>query len=324
MARGDAMMSSSMQTLVDDYLAMRGELGFNVEGQHWLLRSFARYADQIEHSGPVSIDLAVRWALLSRPGDPARAERRLGVVRQFARHRAVFEPETEIPPAGFIGRIPRRNRQPHIYSDEEISAFLRECDRLLPRGGLRPRTYVAFFSLLASTGLRLSEARRLERRDVDLDQALLTVRAGKFRKARLVPLHPTSVQALAAYALRRDAFRNAQASKFFFRTEQAPLLQLAAVEKTFSRLRERLGWSSDGRAGRPRIHDLRHTFAVRRLLRWYEAGVEVDRKVLALSTYLGHANVTDTYWYLSAVPELLAVISERFEQFARGERDGGA
>ena len=318
------MTPSSMLAQVDDYLAMRGELGFDVESQRWHLRDFARYAEQVEHRGPVSTDLAVRWALLSRPGDPARAERRLGAVRQFARYRAVFEPETEIPPAGSIGRIPRRNRQPHIYSDEEIAALLRECDRLLPRGGLRPRTYVAFFSLLASTGLRLSEARLLERRDVDLDRSLLTVRAGKFRKDRFVPLHPSSVQPLSAYARRRDAFRSAPPSEFFFRTERAPLLQRAAVEKTFSRLRERLGWSSHGRAGRPRIHDLRHTFAVRRLLRWYVDGVEVDRKVLALSTYLGHSKVTDTYWYLSAVPELLAVISERFKQFAEAESERGA
>lgn len=318
------MTPSNMLAQVDDYLAMRGKLGFDVESQRWHLRNFARYAEQVEHLGPVSTDLAVRWALLSRPGDPARAERRLSAVRQFARYRAVFEPETEIPPPGFFGRIPRRKRQPHIYSDAEIFALLRECDRLLPVGGLRPRTYVALFSLLASTGLRLSEARHLERRDVDLDQGLLIVRAGKFRKARLVPLHPTSVQSLAAYALRRDAFRNAPASEFFFRTEQAPLLQLAAVEKTFARMRERLDWSADGRAGRPRIHDLRHTFAVRRLLRWYEAGVEIDRKVLALSTYLGHAKVTDTYWYLSAVPELLAVVSERFKQFAQAEPERDA
>jgi integrase len=179
-----------------------------------------------------------------------------------------------------------------------------------------------FFSLLASTGLRLSEARHLYRRDVDLDQGLLIVRAGKFHKTRLVPLHPTSVQALATYARWRDSFRNDPPSEFFFRTERAPRLQRAAVEKTFSRLRERLGGSPRGRTRGPRIHDFRHTFAVRRLLRWYEDGVDVDRKILALSTYLGHAKVTDTYWYLSAVPELMAVTAERFEQFARGDRGG--
>jgi len=147
------------------------------------------------------------------------------------------------------------------------------------------------------------------------------VRAGKFGKSRLVPLHPSSVQALARYVRQRDAFRFAPRSEFFFRTDHAPALQRAAVEKTFSRLRDRLRWTSQGRVRRPRIHDLRHTFAVRRLLRWYEEGTDLDRKMLALSTYLGHAKVTDTYWYLSAVPELMAITSRRFAQFARREQE---
>lgn len=317
------MTPESFLVLVDDYLAMRRDLGFDAEGLRWLLRDFARYAEQIEHRGPITLDLAVRWALSSRPGDPARAERRLRAVRQFARYRTAFDPATEVPPAGLFGRIPRR-KQPHIYSDEEISALLQECRRLQPLGGLRPATYAAFFSLLASTGLRLSEACRLERRDVDLSKGLLTVRQGKFRKSRLVPLHPSAVQALTRYAAKRDACRDSPRSEFFFRTDGRPALGRAAVEKTFSRLRDRLGWTSHGRARRPRIHDLRHTVAVRRLLRWYEEGTDVDRKILALATYLGHAKVTDTYWYLSAVPELMAVTSQRFERFARKEREGAS
>jgi integrase len=305
--------------LVDDYLALRRSLGFDVEKLRWLLRDFARYTERIEHRGPITVDLTVQWALSSGPGDPARAERRLWAVRQFARHRAAFDSSTEVPPAGLLGRIPRR-KQPHIYSDAEISALLRECRRLSPRGGLRPTTYVTFFSLLASTGLRLSEARRLERRDVDLSHGLLTIRMSKFRKSRLVPLHPTSVQALTGYAARRDAFPDVPRSEFFFRTDRAPALKRAAIEKTFSRVRNRLGWTAHGRARRPRIHDLRHTFAVRRLLRWYAEGAEVDRKILALATYLGHAKVTDTYWYLSGVPELMAFTSQRFEHFAQRER----
>ena len=307
-------------TLVEDYLAMRRNLGFDVERLRWLLRDFARFIGRIEHRGPITVDLATRWALSSRSSDPARAARRLWAVRQFARHLAAFDPATEIPPAGLFGRIARRN-QPHIYSDAEITALLQECNRLQPRDGLRPRTYVALFSLLASSGLRLSEACRLHRHDVDLRKGLLTVREGKFRKSRLVPLHPTTVQALIRYVARRDASRGTQPSEFFFHTDRATALERAAVEKTFSRLRDRLGWTTHGRAGRPRIHDLRHTFAVRRLLRWYEEGAEVNRKILALATYLGHAKVTDTYWYLSAVPELMAVTAQRFEHFAQPQQE---
>ena len=136
--------------LVEDYLAMRRNLGFDVERMRWLLRDFARFIGRIEHRGPITVDLATRWALSSRSPDPARAERRLWAVRQFARHLAAFDPATEIPPAGLFGRVARRN-QPHIYSDAEITALLQECSRLQPRDGLRPRTYVALFSLLAST-----------------------------------------------------------------------------------------------------------------------------------------------------------------------------
>lgn len=315
------MTSPSFLSLVDDYLVYRRGLGFSLETPAWLLRDFARYADRVGHRDPLTTELAVRWALSSRSKDPAQAARRLAAVRQFMRYRALLDPATEVPPLGLLGSVPRR-RQPHIYSEAELAALLGQASLLLPRRGLRPRTYVAFFSLLASTGLRLSEACQLERGDVDLKAGVLTVRAGKFRKARLVPLHPSATRALARYAAERNAC--CDGSGRFFRTERAPALTCAAVEKTFSRIRQRLGWTAQGRAGRPRIHDLRHTFAVRRLLRWYEESTELERKLLALSTYLGHAKVSDTYWYLTGVPELLAIAAQRFERFARDEQGGGS
>jgi integrase len=159
--------------------------------------------------------------------------------------------------------------------------------------------------------------------DVDLPNGVLTVRESKFRKSRLVPLHASATDALARYAAHRATCCKASRTGAFFRTERSPALTRAAVEKTFSRLRQRLGWTTDGRARRPRIHDMRHTFAVRRLLRWYEDGADIDRKILALATYLGHAKVTDTYWYLSGVPELMAMAARRFERFVREEQERG-
>jgi integrase len=181
---------------------------------------------------------------------------------------------------------------------------------------------VVFFSLLACTGLRVSEACRLADEDVDLHVGVITVREGKFRKARLVPLHPTTTAALARYAAERDA--RCEGPGQFFRTERAPALQKDTVEKTFGRIRKRLGWTAVGRARQPRIHDLRHSFAVRRLLRWYEQRADVDRKLLALSLYLGHAHVSDTYWYLTGVPELMAITAKRFERFASDSEAGEA
>jgi integrase len=313
------MSSAGWLSLVEEYLSARRGLGFALEQPAYLLRDFARYADAVRHQGPLTTELAVRWARASRSGSSAQAVRRLGAVRQFARYRALLDPATEVPPLGLLGRLPRRP-QPHIYSDAELDALLDQASRLLPRRGLRPRTYVAFFSLLISTGLRLSEACRLAVEDVDLTAGVLTVREGKFRKTRLVPLHPSTTAALARYAAERDACCNGPGR--FFRTERSPALHKDTVEKTFGRIRKRLGWTADGRARQPRIHDLRHSFAVRRLLRWYEEGADLDRKLLALSTYLGHAHVSDTYWYLTGVPELLAITAKRFEGFVQDGRGG--
>lgn len=310
------MTCTSWRALVEEYLSVRRGLGFALEQPSYLLRDFARYADAIGHHGPLTTELAVRWAQASRSNDPAQAIRRLGAVRQFARYRALVDPATEVPPPGLLGRLPRRP-QPHIYSDAELAALLEQASLLLPRRGLRPRTYVTFFSLLACTGLRLSEACQLAIKDVDLNGGVITVREGKFRKACLVPTHPSTTETLARYAAERDA--RCSGPGRFFRTERNPGLDKEAVEKTFARIRQRLGWTAEGRARQPRIHDLRHSFAVRRLLGWYQEGADVDRKLLALSTYLGHAHVSDTYWYLTGVPELMAIAAERFERFANTE-----
>lgn len=307
------MSNSSMLSSVEEYLAFRRGLGFDLKSPAWSLRAFARYARQTGHHGPITLDLATRWALASRSSGLAHAARRLGIIRSFARHRVLIDPATEIPPVGLLGPIPRR-KQPHIYSEDEICALLQQASQLLPRGGLSPKTYVAFFSLLFSTGLRMSEACRLTCSDVDLGRGLLTIRGTKFRKSRWVPLHPSTTRALTGYALQRNATVRNDVTGYFFRTERVPILTTAAVEKAFARMRRRLHWSAQGRARRPRLHDARHTFAVRRLLRWYQEGADVGQKILALSTYLGHAKVTDTYWYLTGVPELLAVASQRFER----------
>ncbi len=309
------MTPPSFHHLVDEYLNARRGLGFGLETQEGYLRNFARHAERSGHSGPLTIELAVQWALSSRSTNPAQVARRLTIVRQFARYRALVDPATEVPPVGLLGRDSRRRSTPHIYTEAEIAALLQQARCLRPRGGLRPATYVAFFALLASTGLRLSEARCLTADDADLVNGILTIRETKFRKSRLVPLHPTATRALRRYADRRDACLAARRSEYFFRTEQSPGLTLTGMETTFRRLRRRLDWTAQARTRQPRIHDLRHTFVVRRLLRWYQEGADVDRKILALATYLGHTKVAHTYWYCTAVPELLASTGQRFERF---------
>lgn len=302
-------------TLVEQYLALRRSLGFALVTQGQLLLDFARFADETAGAGPITVDLAVRWAESSDTHRPSNTARRLTVVRGFAKYCAGFDSATQIPPVGLFGGAGQR-RPPHIFSDAEIADLLHAAAQLHPRDGLRPHTYVALFSLLASTGLRVSEARRLSCRDVDLEERLLTVRESKFRKSRLVPLHPSAVAPLECYAARRDRCRAAPRSDFFFRTDTAPNLTLNAVETEYWRMRTVLGWTAAGRTRLPRIHDIRHTFAARRLLRWHEQGADIERELAALATYLGHTHVTQTYWYLTAVPELMALTSARFERFA--------
>jgi integrase len=310
---------SSLLALAEEYLAFRRKLGFalRIEGEE-LLR-FAGYAEDIGHRGPITTELAVRWAKLPRGANPLYWARRLDIVRRFAKHRHLFDPANEIPPEGMLGPSYRRPR-PYIYSEKEISALVQAASRLGPSGCLTPGSYATLLGLIASTGLRLSEAVRLKRKEADLDAGLLTVTASKFHKSRLVPLHPSTTEALTRYAKHRVRHHPAVDSQAFFLTQQGKALSEPTVRATFASLRRSLGWI--GRDGRPpRIHDLRHTFAVRRLLLWYEEGADIDYKIAALSTYLGHVKVSDTYWYLSATPELMAVTSARFEHHKRRFQD---
>lgn len=302
-----------MATLVDDYLVRRRSLGFALEIEARQLRSFARFADDSGHRGPLTVDLITRWA--TQPGRRSRRfpGRRLDVLRPFARDRAGIDPATEIPPAGLLGPARRRGVH-HIYTDAELGSLISEAQKFGPVGSLRPFTYATLFGLLAASGLRVSEALRLTHTDVDLVHDVITVRMTKFRKSRLVPVHPTTADALRAYARRRDDVVARPLTKTFFATKVGTRLPYSTVRSAFLRLRRALGW--DRADPRPRIHDLRHTFACRRLRAWYAAGIDAAVQVAALATYLGHAHVTDTYWYLTGSPELLGVAAMRFERFA--------
>lgn len=313
-------MTGTFAGHVEDYLAMRRGLGYRLTGQSSYLRNFAGYLDGLRHHGPVPIALSVDWATSTSSTDPCTRARRLSVLRDFLRHLAALDGATEVPPPGLLGPTGHR-KPPHVYSDTEIATLLQAAAALTPTGGLRPHCYVTLFSLLACTGLRISEALALTGEDVDLVGGVLTVRAGKCGRTRLVPLHPSALEPLRVYAARRDQYSGIAADAFF-RTERNDRLSYPAVSNTFRRLRRRLGWTAQGRTRTPRIHDLRHRMVVRRLQLWHAQGVDVDRKIAVLATYLGHVEVSDTYWYLSAVPELMTIVADRFEDFARHSEGG--
>lgn len=307
----------SLVEQVQEYLKFKRSCGYQVEVPGKELMLFARHAALTGHKGPLTTEIVVRWAKLPQDADPIYWAKRYNIVRCFAKYRFLFDPDTEIPPKDLLGPSKRR-LSPHIYSDGETAALLQAASQLTPTDGLHPRTYVTLFSLLVSTGLRISEALNLSRQDADLETGVLTIKETKFRKSRLVPVHLSTLPALRRYSKFRDSYHPGARSKMFFLAEKGTPLNYRGVLYIFMKLRRELSWRDADK--KPRIHDFRHTFAVRRLLKWYEEGANLDQKILALSTYLGHTQVTDTYWYLSAVPELLAVVSEIFENFATKER----
>jgi integrase len=301
---------------VQEYLEFKRSCGYQFEVPGKELMLFARYAVLVGHKGPLTTELVVRWAKLPQDADPRYWATRYDIVRRFAEYRFLFDPAAEIPPKGLLGPSKRR-LSPYIYSDGEIAAFLQAASQLAPTDGLHSQTYVTLFGLLVSTGLRISEALNLSRQDADLKTGVLTIRETKFRKSRLVPVHPSTLQALRHYSEIRDSYHPGARSTLFFLSAKGTPLNYRGVLYVFLKLRRGLIRQKVNR--KPRVHDFRHTFTVRRLLKWYEEGINLDQKILALSTYLGHAQVTDTYWYLSAVPELLAIVSDRFEIFATKE-----
>jgi integrase len=315
---------SGRATMIDrakEYLAYRRALGFALDSSGALLLQFARFADHSTHRGPLTADLALRWASSPQTASPRYRAERLSIVRGFARYLAAEDGRSQVPDRCLLGKNHTR-LQPHIYSEQQLCELVLAAAKLPPSYRLRPHTYSTLFGLLASTGLRVSEALSLGRGHVDLARGILRIEQTKFRKSRLVPLHPTTARALRRYARERDRDWLAQDSESFFVGGHGQALPYSTVRSTFRRLCAKLGWRSNGMLPRPRMHDLRHSFACRRLLRWYQQGVNVDHAIASLSTYLGHAKVTDTYWYLTGTAPLLATAGKRFEKFAEPARGG--
>lgn len=311
----------SLQQRVNDYLAERRRLGFALRSRDTFLARFADYVAKCHHRGPLTVELMADWVRQGKDGQgsPETWVRRLGKLRSFIRYLKQFEPDTEVPDESIFGPEPGRVA-PHIYHEDEIAELLAAARQLGPRGSLRPMTFETLFGLMASTGLRVSEAINLRDDDVDLKHGMLTIRQTKFAKSRQLPLHSSTVKALNHYRRQRARYVPITANSPFLigsrgRRLGQPLGERQA-HRVFNALRDSLGWANRGAHAAPRLHDLRHTFAVRRMLLWHADGTDIDQMMLALSTYMGHAEIFYTYWYLSAVPELMAMAGGKFERFA--------
>jgi integrase len=298
-------MRLTMPSRVRVYLERRRALGYKLSREGGQLLNFARYAEKSGHRGPLTTDLALRWATLPRDADPAYRAHRLDIVRIFARHQAVLEPRTQIPPRHVLGPSFRR-KTPHLFTAQQLRQLLRRAARL--SGQLRPLTWQTMIGLMACTGLRISESLALTVRDVDLKEGVLTIRQSKGQHSRLVPLHRSALPPLRRYAQRRA--RDFPQARFFFVSDGGQPLSRTAVSWVFPRLSHDMTPSN----GRPHVrpHDLRHTFACRVLLGWQRSRRGASGRVAILARYLGHRHLRDTYWYLTAVPQLLEQAAKHF------------
>ncbi len=298
---------STLGEHVADYLRFRRALGYKLERAGHLLPQFVDYLETA-NAPTLTSDLAISWARLATNARPNYWAARLAVVRGFARYLQTIDPATEIPPAGVFPA--RRHRPaPYLWSEQDIAGLLKTTATLV--SPLRAATYQALFGLLAVSGMRVGEAAGLDRDDLDTANGVITIRHAKFDRPRLVPLHPTTTTALNAYLAERDRLCPAPASVALFITATGTRLNRSDVAKTLRQLTTTMGLRTD--TIHPTAHQLRHSFAVRTMIDWHRSGAHVDERIAVLSTYLGHVSPADTYWYLSASPELMALAADRLE-----------
>lgn len=303
--------------MADDYLRVRRALGYRLVERGRLLGQFVDFLHAHE-AQRVTIDLAVAWARLPADADPVWWNERLSIVRGFARYLGAFDPATEVPPTGLLPSG-RRRSTPYLFTDHDIACLLDVAGDLT--AGLRADTYHTLIGLLSVTGMRIGEAVGLDRSDINWDEGLVTIRNGKFGKSRQIPVHATTMAVLGGYAQRRDALLSAtgrqQRPNFFVSTTGTRLISGRASANIGVLIRE-VGLCNTRTRRPPVTHDLRHSFAVRTLMGWYRDGVDVNQRLPLLSTYLGHVEPANTYWYLHAAPELMALAAQR-----RDEHQGG-
>ena len=308
---------SALSLQLDKYLKLRRQLGYKLRVQGSLLRNFVRFAEE-EGASFITTRLALRWA--AQPNlQPVSRGNRLGMLRRFAAYLSAFDERTEVPAQKLLPRKLRR-RPPYLYREEEVLELISAAQQIAPDDELKGTTHGTLLGLLAVTGMRVSEGLALDREDVDLKRGLLIIRQGKGNKSRLVPLHASTTQALQHYASLRNKICPQPLTSSFFVSEKGTRLLHGTVFRWFTLVACQIGLRKPGDRRGPRIHDLRHYFAIRTMLNWYRSNADVEAHLPELTTYLGHAHVRDTYWYLSATPELLMLATLRLERHEKGRK----
>lgn len=308
---------NKLEQELNKYLSIRRQLGFKLYDEGHLLPDFVQFLVQ-EGGEFITRDIALSWAMKPQNTSPAWWAARLRMVRRFAQYLSTVDPRTEIPPSGLLPYHYHR-KSPYLYTDEEIKQLIEAGQKLPSTIGLRPKTYSTLFGLLAVTGMRIREPIYLERKDVDLVQGILTIRQTKFGKSRMIVIHPTTKHALQVYEQQRDQIFPNPCDPNFFISDRGTRLTTDIVRWTFVKLSRQIGLRGPCDSYGPRLHDFRHRFAVHTLLNWYRAGVNVEQQMPKLATYLGHTHVNDTYWYLTAIPELMELAKMHLRETMGGK-----
>ena len=302
---------SPLRQALTDYLAVRRALGYKLERAEKLLDQLLAYLAE-RGAETITTEHALAWVTLPADASASWLSFRLSVVRGFAAHLRTIDPSCEVPPAELLPARSSHRATPYIYAEEQIAALIEVAGTL--RSAHRIATYRTLIAALSVTGMRIGEAISLDRGDIDSQAGLIVIRAAKFDKSRELPLHPSAVEALRCYLRRGDRPRSAAGTDAVFVSTAGTRLLYCNVQWTFARLLGRAGIAPRSPQCRPRLHDLRHTFAVRTIIDGYRGGGEVEGRLAALSTYLGHVDPANTYWYLSAAPELMELAADRLER----------
>jgi len=299
---------------IDEYITYKRSLGFKISVEADELRRFAAFTRKIDHNGSLTSELAMQWATLSSDYSHSYMARRLETIHTFAKYISAFDPQAQIPQLGVFGKCHGRV-SPYIYTDEEVSLLMAEAGNLFSPDGIRAYTVSLAIGLLRATGMRVSELTLLKNEDVHMDEGYLFINSSKFKKSRIVPLHPTVIEELSKYReFIAKKLGNRSESDYYFISSYGHKFNTRAFEYAFKLIRQALYTKViTDNSRKIRLYDLRHTFACETVRHWLESGVDVNQKLYLLSTYMGHVKPEDTYWYLSATPELLAISCARYE-----------
>ena len=318
MAGGKSMSGNLISNQVEEYIAYKKGLGYKIKIESDELRRFAAYTVANGHEGSLTTDITFQWVTLKPEYSLWYMSRRIETVRTFAKYICVFDPLAQMPPKGMFGKCHGRTT-PYIFTEKEICTLMKASEGLYSPDGLRRKTIPTAIGILWSTGMRPNEVCQLTDNDVDLNSGLITIKETKFSKSRILPVHVSMVSELRSYITFRDSIRKDFSDRHFLLTTGAHQLNLHSFEYSLQIIRNvLLKDKKEWNRRPPRLYDVRHSFACNTLLKWLKGGINVNNKILYLSTYLGHVKVADTYWYLTGTPELMQFAGGSFEDYFYG------